>query len=99
MPWASRIVLTIEETDAGSHAAAALVLASLVALPDDLLVLFGDRGFRGFDGETERFSGLFQGDGDEFAVRGVVDRVVEEIPENLTHALGGSAVMNTRLRI
>lgn len=37
-----------------------------------------------FDGETDRFSGLFQGDGDEFALRGVVDRVVEEIPENLT---------------
>ena len=72
------------ETDAGSHAAAALVLASLVALPDDLLVLFGDRGSGVFDGETDRFSGLFQGDGDEFALRGVIDRVVEEIPENLT---------------
>ena len=41
-------------------------------------------GVPGFDGETDRFSGLFQGDGDEFALRGVVDRVVEEIPENLT---------------
>ena len=63
------------------------MLASLVALPDDLLVLFGDRGSGVFDGETDRFSGLFQGDGDEFALRGVVDRVVEEIPENLDSAL------------
>ena len=66
MPWASRIVLTIERP---------------MPVP---MVLFGDRGSGVFDGETDRFSGLFQGDGDEFALRGVIDRVVEEIPENLT---------------
>ena len=72
------------ETDSGAHAAAALVLAALVALPDDLFVFLGDRGagvFHGKSGGMVTF--WFQGDGNDIAFRGVIDGVVEEIPEYL----------------
>ena len=61
------------------------MLASLVALPDDLFVLLRDRGAWVHDRKSHGAVTFgLQRDGYDIAFRGVVDGVVETIPEYLT---------------
>ena len=61
------------------------MLASLVALPDDLFVLLGDRGAGICYGKPDGVIIFeFQGDSDGTVFRSMIDGVVEKIPEYLT---------------
>ncbi len=61
------------------------MLASLVALPDDLFVLLRDRGAGIRYGKPDGVTAFgFQGDGNGIAFRSMIDGIVEKIPEYLT---------------